>query len=135
LKRNIVCQPPCFWNELAAIWKNCGPWAKHCGNREPVGCGDPTAGELAEKTDSNPETRVASLLSERERLDRQIEEIRSGRVAALPDSQALERIREITALADGLASDFRRVRDDFERLNRELRERLLDEESTTPVWM
>ena len=86
--------------------------------------------KLAEETDSNPETRVASLLSERERLDRQIEEIRSGRVAELPDAQALERIREIAALADGLASDFRRVRDDFERLNRELRERLLDEEST-----
>ena len=86
--------------------------------------------KLAEETDANPETRVASLLSERERLDRQIEEIRSGRLASLPDSQALERIREITALAEGLASDFRRVRDDFERLNRELRERLLDDEST-----
>jgi hypothetical protein len=86
--------------------------------------------KLAEETDSNPETRVASLLSERERLDRQIEEIRGGRVAALADSQALERIREITTLADGLAGDFRRVRDDFERLNRELRERLLDDESS-----
>ena len=85
---------------------------------------------LAEETDSNPETRVASLLSERERLDRQIDEIRSGRAVLLADSQALERIREITALADGLASDFRRVRDDFESLNRELRERLLDDEST-----
>jgi Protein of unknown function (DUF3375) len=39
----------------------------------------------------------------------------------------LERIREILALADGLASDFRRVRDDFELLNRELRERIMDE--------
>jgi hypothetical protein len=86
--------------------------------------------KLAEETDSNPETRVASLLSERERLNRQIEEIRGGRVASLGDSQALERIREITALADGLAGDFRRVRDDFERLNRELRERLLDDESS-----
>jgi hypothetical protein len=86
--------------------------------------------KLAGETDSNPETRVASLLSERERLDRQIEEIRGGRVAPLADSQALERIREITALADGLAGDFRRVRDDFERLNRELRERLLDDESS-----
>jgi len=86
--------------------------------------------KLAEETDSNPETRVASLLSERDRLDRQIEEIRGGRVASLADSQALERIREINALADGLAGDFRRVRDDFERLNRELRERLLDDESS-----
>lgn len=83
--------------------------------------------KLAEETDSNPETRIASLLSERDRLDRQIEEIRGGRVESLADAQALERIREIAALADGLASDFRSVRDDFERLNRELRERLLDD--------
>src|SRR5260370_845805 len=84
---------------------------------------------LAEETDTNPETRAASLLAERERLDRQIQEIRGGRLPTLTDAQALERIREITALADGLAGDFRRVRDDFERLNRELRERLMDDET------
>ncbi len=86
--------------------------------------------KLAEETDTNPETRAASLLAERERLERQIQEIRCGRVLTLTDAQALERIREITALADGLAGDFRRVRDDFERLNRELRERLMDDETS-----
>ncbi len=86
--------------------------------------------KLAEETDTNPESRVASLLAERERLDRAIEKIRSGRVEALSDSQAMERIREIIALADGLAADFRRVRDDFEHLNRELRGRLMDDEAS-----
>ncbi len=82
---------------------------------------------LAEETDTNPESRIATLLAERDRLDREIERIRGGSLEALPDGRALERIREILALADGLASDFRRVRDDFELLNRELRERIMDE--------
>jgi hypothetical protein len=84
---------------------------------------------LAEQTDTNPETRAAKLLAERERLDRQIEQIRSGHMETLSDSQALERIREIIALADALTGDFRRVRDDFERLNRELRECLMEDDA------
>lgn len=84
--------------------------------------------KLAEETDPNPETRAARLLAERERLDREVERIRSGRAEAMTEARALERIREIVALAGDLAADFRRVRDDFERLNRELRERLMDDE-------
>jgi hypothetical protein len=87
-------------------------------------------GKLAEETDPNPETRVASLEEERRRIEREIEKVRGGRAELLTEAQARERIREIIALADGLAADFRRVRDEFERLNRELRERLLDEEGS-----
>lgn len=86
--------------------------------------------KLSEETDTNPETRIARLLAERENLDRQIERIRGGRVESLTAAQGLERIREIAALADGLAADFRRVRDDFERLNRELRECLMSDEAS-----
>jgi len=85
---------------------------------------------LAEETDTNPETRVATLLAERERLDREIEKIRSGRMESLPAARALERIHEIIALADDLAGDFRRVRDEFERLNRDLRERIMDDDAS-----
>ena len=83
--------------------------------------------KLAEETDANPESRMASLLTERDRLDREIENIRRGNIQTLPDGRALERIREIIGLTDGLAADFRRVRDDFDHLNRELRERIMDE--------
>lgn len=85
--------------------------------------------KLAEETDANPQTRVARLIAERDRLDAEIERIRAGRAESLPEEKALERIREITTLADALAGDFRRVRDEFERLNRHLRERLLDEQA------
>ena len=86
--------------------------------------------KLAEETDTNPETRAASILAERERLDREIEKLRSGHIESLTDARALERSREIAALAEDLAGDFRRVRDDFERLNRELRERLMDDDGS-----
>lgn len=83
---------------------------------------------LADETDIDPETRVAKLLAERDRIDREIEAVRQGRAKPLTDVQALERIREIIVLADDLVEDFRRVREQFEQLNRELRERIMDSE-------
>jgi hypothetical protein len=50
-------------------------------------------------------------------------------VKPLSDAQALERIREIIVLADDLVEDFRRVRERFEQLNRDLRERIMDSEA------
>ena len=69
---------------------------------------------LAEETDPNPTSRLMALMAERARIDREIESVQSGGVKALAEDRALERIREIIALADELAGDFRRVRDEFE---------------------
>jgi hypothetical protein len=85
---------------------------------------------LAEETDSNPKTRLAALVAERERIDREIESVQHGGVKTLPDDRALERIREIIGLADELSGDFRRVRDDFDKLNRDLRESLMENEGS-----
>jgi len=85
---------------------------------------------LAEETDSNPKTRLAALMTERERIDQEIESVHRGGVKALPDDRALERIREIIALAEELAGDFRRVRDEFDMLNRHLRESLMENEGS-----
>lgn len=81
---------------------------------------------LAEETDPNPQTRAAGLRAERERLDRQIEAVEGGRSPPITEIRALERAREIISLSTELIADFHRVRDDFEQLNRGLRERLLD---------
>jgi Protein of unknown function (DUF3375) len=67
-------------------------------------------------------------VAERERIDREIESVQHGGVKTLPDDRALERIREIIGLADELSGDFRRVRDDFDKLNRNLRESLMENE-------
>jgi len=81
---------------------------------------------LANDTESNPEARLAVLRAERERIDDEIARIGSGRVPTLGVQRAVERTREVISLADELAEDFRRVRDDFEQLNREFRERIID---------
>ena len=83
---------------------------------------------LAEETDSNPATRIATLQAERERIDREIEQVRQGRLECLAPARALERIREIITLADELTADFRCVRDQFEQLNRELRQQVVENE-------
>jgi hypothetical protein len=84
---------------------------------------------LAEETDTDTSRRIDSLMAERLRIDKQIEAIQKGQMHVLPDSSALERAREIISLAADLTSDFRRVRDQFDQLNRDLREQLLDNES------
>jgi len=80
---------------------------------------------LVEETDTDPTSRLESLRAERDRINHAIEDVRQGRFKALPEEQALERTREIIALAGELIGDFRSVRDDFEELNRNLREQIM----------
>lgn len=86
--------------------------------------------DLAEQTDTNPTTRINALNAERERLAREIEAVRGGKVRALSDRRALERAREIIALTEELAGDFRRVKIDFAELNRSLRQSLVEHEGS-----
>ncbi len=84
--------------------------------------------QLAGQTEADPELRLAALREERARIDAEIERVASGRVAALDGKRALERARDLIHLSDELAEDFHRVRDDFEQLNRQFRERIIDDE-------
>jgi hypothetical protein len=86
--------------------------------------------KLAEDTNPDPGSRRDALLAERARIDRQLDDLGRGIVETLPTERALERAREVIALADELAADFRRVRDDFEQLNRQLRTDLLNNEGS-----
>ena len=85
---------------------------------------------LAEETDANPKTRMAALMAERERIDREIRALERGGLKTLPEERALERAREIIALAEELAGDFRNVRDEFDRLNRGLRQSLMESDGS-----
>ena len=84
--------------------------------------------QLAQQTEVNADARLAALQAERARIDAEIAEVTSGKVAALDGKRALERTRDLIRLADELAEDFRRVRDDFEQLNRRFRESIIDAE-------
>ncbi|MES2743095.1 MAG: DUF3375 domain-containing protein [Pseudomonadota bacterium] len=81
---------------------------------------------LSDDTDADQARRIARLRAEQERIAREIDAIEHGALRVLPAAAALERTREIITLADDLAGDFRRVRDQFEQLNRELRERIME---------
>ncbi len=81
---------------------------------------------LAEDSDSDKTRRIARLRAEQERIEREIAAIEQGVLHVLPEAAALERTREIITLADSLAGDFRRVRDQFEQLNRDLRTRIME---------
>lgn len=81
--------------------------------------------QLAEQTETDPEARVEQLMRERERVDAEIASVRAGRMEILSSDRATERAREIVALADELANDFRQVREKFQHLNRQLRERIV----------
>lgn len=85
---------------------------------------------LTEETDTNPRSRMAALLMERNRIESEIANVEQGHFKTLPDDRAIERVREIIMLAENLAGDFRRVRDDFDRLNRGLRESLMDNDGS-----
>lgn len=84
--------------------------------------------KLAEETNTSPEARLAALRAERDRIDKAIEEVGRGGVKTLEPDRAIERAREVIALAQELAADFRSVRDEFERLNRGLRQSLMENE-------
>lgn len=81
--------------------------------------------QLARETDADRGNRLAELVAERARIDARIDAVEQGRVEVLDDARALERAREIIALADELAEDFRHVRDDFQKLDRDFRERII----------
>jgi hypothetical protein len=86
--------------------------------------------KLAEETNPDPTSRRKALLAERARIDRELDLLGRGAVETLDPERALERAREVIALADELAADFRRVRDDFDQLNRQLRADLLNNEGS-----
>ena len=81
---------------------------------------------LADDTDTDKFRRIDRLMAEQARIDKEIDAIQKGQMRVLPHTTALERAREIITLADDLAGDFRRVRDQFDQLNRDLRERIMD---------
>jgi hypothetical protein len=85
---------------------------------------------LADETNSSPEARLIALRAERDRIDKAIAEVERGGVKTLPNDRAIERAREVIALAQELAADFRSVRDEFERLNRGLRQSLMENEGS-----
>ena len=80
-------------------------------------------------TDPDVTSRVEALTRERERIDAAIEAARSGRADVLDDRAAVERIRDIIALAGQLPSDFARVRREIERITLRFRKDIIENDA------
>lgn len=90
---------------------------------------------LADEADPDPEARLAALLEQRAALDAKIERARRGDSEALPADVAVERAREILALAGDIPADLARVRTELERTDRELRRRLLESDGSRDIFL
>lgn len=86
--------------------------------------------QLAVETDPDASSRLRALREQRDRLDAEIERVAAGDFEVLDADRALERARDILALAEELPADFARVRTEMEQLNRSLREKLVEQESS-----
>ena len=84
-------------------------------------------GQLARDTDPEQESRLEALTRERDRIASEIEAVEQGRFTPVADDLAIERLAEILRLAAEIPGDFARVSADFEALNRELRERIINQ--------
>jgi hypothetical protein len=82
---------------------------------------------LAKDTDTDKARRISRLMAERDRIDREIEAAKRGEARVHSAATAYERAKEIIALADDLIGDFRRVRDQFDHLHRDLRQKIMED--------
>lgn len=78
-------------------------------------------------TDPDAATRLSALRARRDEIDAEIAAVEAGRYEVLGREKALEQARDILALADELPADFARVRSELERINKDLRTRLVDD--------
>lgn len=86
--------------------------------------------DLAKVTEPSPAAKLAALRAERDRLDAEIAAVEAGKWDTLPEDRAVERAQEILTLSDDLVADFRRVRDEFDRVHRRMREQVLEADTT-----
>jgi len=82
---------------------------------------------LTVSTDPDASTRLAALRAERDRIDAEIDRVGAGEYEVLAADRAMEQTRDILGLADEIPADFARVRAEMERINRDLRTRLIEQ--------
>jgi hypothetical protein len=85
---------------------------------------------LARDTDDDEFSRLERLYEERKQIDAQIDAVSRGEAPVLDQERAAERVREVIGLARELSEDFRRVRQQFNDLNRGFRERIIQDEGS-----
>ena len=80
--------------------------------------------QIVHGAEQDPRRRLAELQRRREEIDREIAEVRQGRVAVLDGSALRDRYQLFASTARDLLSDFREVEENFRDLDRAARERI-----------
>ena len=80
--------------------------------------------QIVRGTETDPAARIAELESRRDRIDAEIERIRSGELSLMDDTRLKERFLQMADTARALLADFRQVEHNFRLLDRQVRERI-----------
>jgi hypothetical protein len=87
-------------------------------------------GRLSIDADKDSSRRLERLLYERERLDREIEDLKEGRAAVITSEEGRERSREIISLGKAMVDDFGRVREQYQSIHQALRQRIVESDES-----
>ena len=79
---------------------------------------------LVHGSETDPEARLAELARQRDEIDAQMEQIRSGNIPVMTGPEAVDHFHQLTGQAKDLLSDFREVEQNFRKLDRNLREQI-----------
>ncbi|MDT8439827.1 MAG: DUF3375 domain-containing protein [Wenzhouxiangellaceae bacterium] len=80
--------------------------------------------QIVTGSETDPEARIAELEAKKDELEREIDNIRAGRLGLLDDTRLRERFLQMAETARALLADFRQVEDNFRTLDRQVRERI-----------
>lgn len=86
--------------------------------------------QIAIETDPDVASRISALESERDRIQADIDALHRGEMDTPSPERALEQLLDVLALVAEIPSDFAKVHEDFEQLNRDLRENLIDQDTS-----
>ena len=86
--------------------------------------------QLAIDTDPQSQRRLQRLLEQKREINRQIAAIQAGDDKPMEPERAIERLQDILEQTRAVPDDFARVREQFEALNANLREQVLESDAT-----
>jgi len=80
--------------------------------------------QMAEGSETDPQTRVAELHKRRDEIDAEIARVLGGDIPVLDSTALKDRFQQFVQLARDLLTDFREVEGNFRKLDRRVRERI-----------
>lgn len=80
--------------------------------------------DIINKTETDPEMRLAELLSQQQKLKLEIAKLESGIIETYESRQVKERIIQIEEMAQSLIGDFRQIEHNFRVLDFEMRKKI-----------